>query len=62
MILARPRLLKQLGYGSSSDRPIIAVMKALRFLTESGEPTERYRRFRDPAQSGRVMAEALRDA
>lgn len=54
--------LKQLGHGSSANRPVIAVMKALRFLTESGEPTDRYRRFKDPGQAGAVLAEALRDA
>jgi hypothetical protein len=54
--------LKQLGFASSSDRPMLAVLKALRFLSDSGEPLERYRRFRDPAQAGVVLAEALRDA
>lgn len=54
--------LKQLGHGSSANRPVIGVLKALGFLTESGEPTERYRRFKDPTQAGAVMAEALREA
>jgi Family of unknown function (DUF5343) len=54
--------LKQLGYPSSGDRPIIAVLKALGFLTDSGEPTDRYRRFKDPAQAKAVMAEAIRAA
>lgn len=54
--------LKQLGFTSSNDRAVIAVMKALRFLDENSVPTERYRRFRDPSISGAVMAEALRDA
>lgn len=54
--------LKQLGYPSSSDRPVLAVMKALGFLTESGEPTGRYRRYKDPRTAAAVMAEALRDA
>ena len=54
--------LKQLGYPSSTDRPIIAVLKARGLLTDSGEPTERYRRFKDPGQSKAVMAEAIRAA
>jgi hypothetical protein len=54
--------LKQLGHASSADRPAVAVLKALRFLSDSLEPTERYRRFKDPAQARLVMAEALRDA
>jgi hypothetical protein len=54
--------LKQLGFISSSERPIIGVLKALRFLDDSGAPTDRYRRYRDPAEAGPVLAEALRDA
>lgn len=54
--------LKQLGFASSADRGVINVMKSLRFLDESSAPTERYKRYRDPALSGAVMAEALRDA
>jgi hypothetical protein len=54
--------LKQLGFASSTDRGVINVMKSLRFLDESSVPTERYKRYRDPALSGAVMAEALRDA
>ena len=54
--------LTQLGFPSSSDRPFISVLKALRFLDDGGAPTERYRRFKDPGESGAVMAEALRGA
>jgi hypothetical protein len=54
--------LKQLGFGSSGDRPTIPVLKAIGFLTEGGEPTDRYRRFKDPATAGAAMAEGLRDA
>jgi hypothetical protein len=54
--------LKQLGYPSSSNRPVIAVLKALRFLDDSGTPTERYRRYKDPQQAKVVLAEAMRDA
>lgn len=54
--------LKQLGFQSSNDRAVIPVMKALRFLDDNSSPTDRYKRFRDPAISGAVMAEALRDA
>jgi hypothetical protein len=34
----------------------------MRFLDESGAPTDRYRRFRDGSQSGAVLAEGLADA
>jgi hypothetical protein len=54
--------LKQLGFTSSSDRAVIPVLKALRFLDDSSVPTDRYKRFRDPAIAGAVLAEAMRDA
>ena len=54
--------LKQLGFPSSNDRPIIPVLKALGFLDASGIPQERYRRFKDPSQGESVMAEGMREA
>jgi hypothetical protein len=54
--------LKQLGFPSSNDRPIIPVLKALGFLDVSGVPQDRYRRFKDPSQGKRVMAEGIREA
>lgn len=54
--------LKQLGFTSSADRSVIGVLKALRFLDDSGVPTDRYKRFRDPAHSKIVLASALKDA
>jgi hypothetical protein len=54
--------LKQLGFPSSNDRPIIPVLKALGFLDASGVPQERYRRYKDPSNAKRVLAEGIRDA
>jgi Family of unknown function (DUF5343) len=54
--------LKLLGFPSSNDRPIIPVLKALGFLDVSGVPQERYRRYKDPSQAKRVMAEGIREA
>jgi len=54
--------LKQLGFASSTDRAVISVMRALRFLDDSSVPTDRYKRYRDTSLSRVVMAEALRDA
>jgi hypothetical protein len=56
------QFLKELGFTSSADRSVIPLMKSLRFLDESGVPTDRYKQFRDPAIGGAVMADALRDA
>jgi hypothetical protein len=54
--------LKQLGFPSSNDRPLVPVLKAMRFVEDSGVPLDRYKRFRDESQSKAVMAEGLRDA
>lgn len=54
--------LESLGFTSSSDRLIVAVLKALGFLDAKGAPTNRYYEFLDQTQSSRVMAEAMRDA
>ncbi|RHA39002.1 DUF5343 domain-containing protein [Cellulomonas rhizosphaerae] len=54
--------LKQLGYASSSDRPMISVMKALGLLDAGGRPTSRYRDYKDPALSRSVLATSLRTA
>ena len=52
--------LKQLGFGSSGDRPTIPVLKAIGFLDDSSQPTALYRRFKDKSIAKSVMAQALR--
>jgi hypothetical protein len=54
--------LQQLGYESTNDRFLIGVLKGLGFLEESGAPTPRYYAFLDAGQSGRVLADAMREA
>jgi hypothetical protein len=54
--------LEDLGFKSNSDRLVINVFKALGLLAPDGSPTERYFRFLDEKESGRVLAEGLRDA
>lgn len=56
------RFLEGLGFKSTSDRLIIGVLKALRFLDENGAPLQRYFEFLDQGQSARVLAEGIRDA
>jgi Family of unknown function (DUF5343) len=53
--------LKQLGHPSSANRPVIGVLKAIGFLTDSGTPTDRYRRYKDPKLAGAAMAEGIRE-
>lgn len=56
------QLLKDWGFTSSSDRAFIPLLKALGFLSGTGQPTQRYHNYRDHSQSKSVMAEALREA
>jgi len=56
------KFLKDLDFASSNDRLYIGVLKGLGFLDENGVPTDRYFAYLDHSQSGRVLADALRDA
>lgn len=56
------KFLKDLDFTSSNDRLFIGLLKGLGFLDENGVPTERYFKFLDHSQSGRVLADALREA
>lgn len=52
--------LKNLGYSSSNDRAIIALLKRLGFLSEDGSPTEYYNKLRDATKSAYVLGERIR--
>lgn len=54
--------LKQLGFPSSNDRPVIPILKALGFLDQAGVPQDRYRRFKDTSNAKRVLAEGIKEA
>ena len=56
------KFLKDLDFTTSNDRLYIGVLKGLGFLDENGVPMDRYFAFLDHSQSGRVLADALRDA
>jgi len=56
------KFLQQLDFGSSNDRLFIGLMKGLGFIDESGVPTRRYYHFLDQSQSGRILAESVREA
>ena len=56
------KFLESLEFKSSSDRLIINVLKALGFLDDGGRPTQRYFSYLDQGQSGRVLAEGIREA
>ena len=47
--------LKDLGFGSSSFRALIPLLKTLNFLTEEGTPTTRYHEYRNSADKSWPM-------
>lgn len=56
------KFLKQLEFSSSNDRLFIGLLKALGMIDDNGVPTKRYFEFLDQGESGRVLAEAIREA
>jgi hypothetical protein len=56
------RFLESLDYKTSADRLMIGVLKSLGFLADDGRPTQRYFAYLDQSQSGRVLADAVREA
>lgn len=56
------KFLTQLDFTSSNDRLFIGVLKGLGFIDESGVPTKRYYAFLDQTESGKILAEAVREA
>ncbi len=56
------RFLESLEFKSTSDRLIIGLLKSLKFIDDQGKPTTRYFEYLDQTQSGRIMAEAVREA
>lgn len=56
------KFLEGLGFPSSTDRLMINVLKSLGFLSETGEPTQRYHQYLDRSLSKSVLAEGVREA
>lgn len=56
------KFLETLGFTSTNDRLIIAVLKSLGFLNETGEPLARYHEFLDQTQSKQILAQGIRQA
>ena len=54
--------LKSIGFPSSNDRGMLALLKDLGFLSDDGAPSRRYHDYRDASRSPAIMAEALREA
>ncbi len=52
--------LSTLGFKSTNDRPLIKVMKAIGFISSSGEPTDRWQQYRNKQVGGAVLAEGIK--
>ena len=52
--------LRKLGFSNKNDRAMVAVLKNLKFLNESGVPTENYAKYLDSTQSRRVLGQGIR--
>ena len=55
------KYLSSLGFKSKNDRPLLTIVKALGFVTSSGEPTGKWKLYRDKKQAPAAMAQAIRE-
>jgi hypothetical protein len=53
-------LSTKLGFKGGTSQAVIPLFKKIGFLGSDGGPTDLYKRFRNPAQSGGAMATGLR--
>jgi len=53
--------LESLGFKNTNDRALVAIMKAIGFVSATGEPIERWGKYRDKAKAAAVLAEGLRE-
>lgn len=56
------KFLENLEFKSTNDRLLVGVLKDLGFIDTDGIPTQRYFEFLDRSQSGKILAESIRDA
>jgi hypothetical protein len=54
------KYVESVGFTSSNDRVLTAVLKFIGFISGSGVPTDVWRAYRNKSQSQRVLASALR--
>jgi hypothetical protein len=53
-------LATKLGFKGGTAKAVVPLLKKIGFLGSDGVPTDLYKRFRNPAQSGAAMAGGLR--
>ena len=55
------KFVEDLGFTSTNDRLFVRLLKALKFIDDTGKPTARYHSFLDETQWKRVLADGIRD-
>ena len=55
------RHLESLGFKTKNDRALLSIMKAIGFVSPTGEPTGRWQEYRNKARAGAVLAEGLHE-
>lgn len=53
--------LEELGFKSSNDRRLVGIMKAIKFIDDTGKPTRRWKEYRDKSKARKVLAEGIRE-
>ena len=56
------KFLESLEFTSSSDRLMVGILKALKFISDDGKPTQRYFDFLDQTQSAKILADGIKEA
>ena len=57
---ANKKWLDSIGYRSSNDRSMITVLKFIKFVDDSGKPSELWGRYRG-TDNEKVLAQGIRD-
>ena len=55
-------LLYNLGFKSTNDRPIISILRFLKFTDSSGNPSEYYKIYKDKSKSRIVLGKAIKES
>ena len=53
--------LESMGFKSTNDRPLLAIMKELGFITNSGQPEKRWLDYRNKSIAPKILAQAIKE-
>ena len=55
------KYLKEIGYSSTNDRPLIPISKFVGFVDNAGVPTAKWQQYRDERRAKYILAEGIRE-